>query len=96
MIGADELAALLVRVVVVGADSEGHVKIMNPKTAALAVLGVVTILPDLLTPLEQLYLKTVVGTEEERHAALNAAFIAVSEARRALAQPSTPSPVAPE
>jgi hypothetical protein len=36
---------------------------------------------ELLEALEQLHLKAVVGTDDERHSALNAAWAAISKAR---------------
>lgn len=79
MMGENEMAALIVRVAVVEIDGEGRAKIMNPLTTAKAVLAACG--SDLLVPLEYLYFKTVVGTEEERHQALDLAWRAISEAK---------------
>ena len=78
MIGENELAALIVRVAVVEVDGGGRAKIMNPLTTAKEILKASG--PDLLAPLERLYFKTVVGTEAERHQALDLAWRAISEA----------------
>lgn len=37
--------------------------------------------PDLLAALEELHLKTVVGTEQDRHDALNKAWAAITKAK---------------
>lgn len=77
--GENEVAALIVKVAVVEIDVEGNAKIMNPLTTAKAIVRASG--PDLLPPLERLYFKTVIGTEAERHQALDLAWRAIYEAK---------------
>lgn len=47
---------------------------------AYANASLIAAAPDLLEALTELHLKAIVGTDEERHAALNAAWTAIQKA----------------
>ena len=62
----------------------GHLGLcLAPLPASNPDDAVVRAAPELLEALEELHLKAVVGTDEERHAALDKAWAAISKARGA-------------
>jgi hypothetical protein len=63
------------------ASSPDELGYMPPANQAYANARLIASAPDLLEALEELHLKAVVGTDDERHAALNKAWAAIAKAR---------------